>query len=141
MQRYLTHDLIQSLIVFQAVLLLIIWSNVIIFHRARPHKPPEQKPYVSILIPTRNEEENIARRVRSLLAQDYPTFEILVLNDQSSDATPAILSQLAANEPRLAVLAGKAPPEDWIGKNWACHQLAGQAHGAFLFFTDADTVY
>lgn len=141
MERYLTHELIQNLIVFQAVLLLIIWSNLMILHQARQHKPPEQKPFLSILIPARNEEMNIARCVRSLLAQDYPTFEILVLDDQSNDSTPDIIGKLAANEPRLTVLAGKALPEDWIGKNWACYQLAGQARGGLLLFTDADTVY
>lgn len=141
MQGYLTHDLIQNLIVFQAVLLLIVWSNFIILRQARQNKPPEQKPFLSILIPARNEEVNIARCVCSLLAQDYPTFEILILDDQSTDTTPAILSRLAVNEPRLTVLAGKALPEGWIGKNWACYQLAGQARGELLLFTDADTVY
>jgi chlorobactene glucosyltransferase len=100
MQRYATHDLIYILIVFQAVLLLIVWSNWIILRRARQHKIPEKKPYLSVLIPARNEETNIARCVHSLLVQDYPNFEILVLDDQSDDATPEILCRLAAHEPR-----------------------------------------
>jgi len=141
MQRYLTHDLIYILIVFQAVLLLIVWSNWTILRRARQHKLPEKKPYLSVLIPARNEETNIARCVHSLLAQDYPGFEILVLDDQSDDATPEVLCRLAAHEPRLTALAGQALPEGWIGKNWACHQLARQARGELLLFTDADTVY
>jgi chlorobactene glucosyltransferase len=141
MQRYATHDLIYILIVFQAVLLLIVWSNWIILRRARQHKIPEKKPYLSVLIPARNEETNIARCVHSLLVQDYPNFEILVLDDQSDDATPEILCRLAAHEPRLTALAGQALPEGWIGKNWACHQLARQARGELLLFTDADTVY
>ncbi len=139
MEVYLTHSLVQHLIIFQAILLLIILSNTWFLHRARRHAPPRVFPTVSILVPTRDEEENIAACIGSLLAQDYPSFEVIVMDDQSSDATRSILEQIAGSEPKLKVLAGSPPPEGFSGKNWACVQLARQAQGELLFFTDADT--
>jgi chlorobactene glucosyltransferase len=104
-----------------------------------------EAPLVSIMVPARNEAANIARCVRSLLAQDYPNFEVLVLDDNSTDATSAIVEMLTlpADDPRqrLQVLRGKELPEGWLGKNFACHQLYEAARGAFLLFTDADTVH
>lgn len=96
---------------------------------------------LSILVPARNEEKNIGRCIQSLLAQDYPSFEVLVLDDQSNDGTLAILRQMAESQPKLKVLTGSPPPEDQSGKNWACSQLARQARGDLLLFTDADTFY
>jgi chlorobactene glucosyltransferase len=139
--NYFTHDLIIHLIFFQLVVLVVILSNLIILHRARRHAPPEDLPMVSILVPARNEEQNIGRCIRSLLAQDYPSFEILVLDDQSNDGTLAILRQMAESQPKLKVLAGSSPREDQSGKNWACSQLARQVQGDLLLFTDADTFH
>lgn len=139
--NYLTHDLIIHLIFFQLVVLVVILSNLGILHRSRKHAPPADFPMVSILVPARNEKQNIGRCVRSLLAQDYPSFEVLVLDDQSNDGTLAILNQIAASQPKLIVLTGSPPPEHQSGKNWACSQLAHQAQGDLLFFTDADTFH
>ncbi len=101
----------------------------------------ETAPLVSILVPARNEAANIEKCVASLLAQDYPNFEILVLDDNSEDTTPALVTRLIAENPtcRLSLLHGEALPDGWYGKNFACHQLAQAAKGAFLLFTDADT--
>lgn len=139
MSNYLAHALIFHLIVFQGVILLVILSNIRILHHSRGHIPPSVFPMVSILVPARNEEQNIASCVRSLLAQDYPFFEVLVLDDRSEDGTGSILEKLAGSQPGLRVLQGAAPPGDLPGKNWACSQLARQAQGDLLFFTDADT--
>lgn len=141
MINYLTHDLIIHLIYFQLAVLAVVLSNLVILHRARKHAPPDNLPMVSILVPARNEEQNIGRCIRSLLAQDYPSFEVLVLDDQSTDGTLAMLNQIADSQPNLKILIGSAPPEDQSGKNWACSQLAGQAQGDLLLFTDADTVH
>ncbi len=140
MVEYLTQTLISGLIGFQLVLLLIILSNIWITHHIRRHSPPAQYPEVSILVPARDEERGIARCVESLLAQDYPSFEVIVLDDQSSDATREILEKIAVVEPRLRVLEGEPPSAHQMGKSWACTQLARQAKGELLFFTDADTV-
>jgi len=98
------------------------------------------------LIPARDEAHSIERCVRSLVAQTYEQLEILVLDDHSSDATTAIVQSVIDELPvqqrgRLRLLQGKALPSGWGGKNFACHQLAQQASGEYLFFTDADTVH
>jgi chlorobactene glucosyltransferase len=105
--------------------------------------PLQDAPRVSILIPARNEELSIGPCVRSLLAQDYPAWELIVLDDQSSDATPQLLDELGVQSGtrRARRISGKALPPGWVGKNWACHQLAQAATGDFLFFTDADTTH
>jgi chlorobactene glucosyltransferase len=95
---------------------------------------------VSVLIPARNEERSIASCVRSILAQDYPFFEVLVLDDQSSDGTRAILEKMAISNPALRILHGEPQSGNQVGKNWACSQLARQAQGELFFFTDADTL-
>lgn len=102
---------------------------------------PEPPPLVSVIVPARNEEGNIAACVRSLLAQEYPNLEVIVLDDRSTDRTGAILAGLVATDPRLTVLAGAPLPEGWVGKCWAVHQAAQRARGDWLLFTDADTVH
>ncbi len=140
MVDYFTHDLIFHLIIFQAIILLIVLSNIWITRRVRHHPHPSAFPMVSILIPARNEERSIAGCVRSILAQEYPSFEVLVLDDQSSDGTRAILEQMAISHPALRIIHGEPPSGNQVGKNWACSQLARQAQGELFFFTDADTL-
>jgi chlorobactene glucosyltransferase len=139
--RYLIHDLTYHLIAFQAVLLLIALTNALALHRTRRHAAPQRLPKISILVPARNEEANIERCVRSLLSQDYPCFEVLVLDDESTDGTRVVLESLADRESRLKVLDGQPLEPGWLGKNWACAQLAMRAAGELLFFTDADTCH
>jgi chlorobactene glucosyltransferase len=141
MVEYFTHDLVIHIIIFQTIILLVILSNIWFFRQARKHDTPSVFPMVSILVPARNEEMNIASCVRSLLAQDYPSFELIVYDDQSTDTTRSILEQIAREQPKLKVIIGNPLPEDRLGKNWACAQLARQASGDLLLFTDADTIY
>jgi chlorobactene glucosyltransferase len=98
-------------------------------------------PALSIVVPARNEERSIERCVRSLLAQELADFEVIVVDDRSTDATPAILARIAAEDPRLRVLGGAALPAGWVGKPWALHQGALVARGAWLLFTDADSYH
>ena len=138
---YFTYDLILHLITFQTVIFLIFVSNVLIIRHTRRHTPPDVFPKVSILVPARNEEINIAKCVQSLLALDYPDFEILVLDDQSSDHTRSILEKISSSDSKLKVFDGAPPSGDQVGKSWACSQLARRAQGELLFFTDADTFH
>jgi chlorobactene glucosyltransferase len=100
-------------------------------------------PKLSILVPARNEAASIARCIRSLINQDYPNLEIIVLDDNSEDATEAILESIAREDmgKRLRLVSGQPLPGGWLGKNWACHQLVQYADGDYLLFTDADTVH
>ena len=98
-------------------------------------------PPVSIVVPARNEERSIERCVRSLLAQTAADFELLVVDDNSTDRTREILDRLAREDSRLRVIAGAPLPAGWVGKPWALHQGAAVARGDWLLFTDADSVH
>lgn len=113
--------------------------NSVVLPRLRPMNAPSPAPFVSILVPARNEAAVIARIVTSLLAQDYPNFELIVLDDNSTDDTRTLAQQASANHPRFTLISGQALPDGWLGKNWACHQLSQVAKGDILLFTDADT--
>src|ERR671926_464293 len=98
-------------------------------------------PKVSIILPARNEEKHIAKCLDSLLNQDYPTFEIIAVNDSSTDRTKVIMQQYAARDPRILIVDLVSKPEGWAGKNWACFQGYLKSTGDVLLFTDADTVH
>jgi len=131
---------IQSAIVASLVVLLIIaLANMRYLRRLYSYPAPPAWPRCSVLVPARNEEDNIARCTGGLLAQDYPDFQVIVLDDNSTDRTWQILQGLAANDPKLMLIKGKPLPDDWLGKHWACHQLAQVADGELLVYVDADT--
>lgn len=112
-------------------------SNLIFFPHLRALSViNKQTPRVSVLIPARNEAAVIQQTLKMHLAQTYPNFEVLLLDDQSDDGTGDLARAL--NDPRLRVLNGTPLPEGWLGKNWACQQLASAAVGEILVFTDAD---
>ena len=113
----------------------VVW-NVRVVRRPPPRHWAADAPLVSVLVPARDEEASIAACVDALLAQDYPSLEIIVLDDDSTDSTAA----LAGRHPRVHVVAGAPRPTGWTGKNWACHQLAVRARGEVLCFVDADTL-
>ncbi len=95
---------------------------------------------ISVCVPARNEQRNIAACIEAILQQTYPVFEVIVVDDGSSDHTGAILSTLKQQSPRLRVVNGTALPTGWAGKPYALHQAAGIASGVWLCFVDADTV-
>ena len=104
-------------------------------------KIPRNAPMVSILIPARNEEEKIAKCLESLCKQDYPGYEILVLDDNSTDDTAAVVQKLASVNKCLRLISGAPLAAGWSGKNYACYQLAKEAKGDWLLFVDADTIH
>ncbi|CAG0930428.1 chlorobactene glucosyltransferase [Thermoflexales bacterium] len=132
-------DHVGGIVVFLTILLLISLVNLLTLKRLGQFSPPSRFPRVSLLLPARNEARNIEACTRSLLGQDYPDFEVIVLDDESTDGTGEILRRLAPEEARLRVIQGLPLPAGWLGKNWACHQLAQAATGDYLLFTDADT--
>jgi chlorobactene glucosyltransferase len=124
-----------SLLVFLGILL----RNLLDLPRL-PDESCGGMPMVSILVPARNEERHIRQCIESLLVQDYANFEVIVLDDNSTDETWAALKELAGRAgAKLTLLRGKPLPDGWHGKAWACQQLAEKAKGVLLLFTDADT--
>jgi len=121
----------------------------------KPVPPPQDAPLISICVPARNEERNIRACVESLLAQDYPNFEVIVLDDRSTDGTLDILRELAMESlsslsvqehtltgtraPVLHIIHGSELPSGWTGKPHALHQASAAARGEWLCFVDADT--
>lgn len=98
-------------------------------------------PRVSIILPARNEERYIRRCIDSLIKQDYPDFEIVLVNDESSDKTLEIMNEYQNSYPDIKVLSVNRPNDDWIGKNWACYQGYLKSNGNLLLFTDADSYH
>jgi len=98
---------------------------------------------VSVLIPARNEEENLEKCLESLLVQTYTNYEVIVLDDQSTDRTWEIITGYAKRCPELIrAVKGKPLPRDgWNGKPFAMQQLSEYARGDYFLFTDADTVH
>jgi len=95
---------------------------------------------VSVVVPARNEARNLPGLLASLAAADYPDFEIVVVDDRSTDGTRELARRAARGNARaLTVVEGRELPEAWLGKPWACHQGAEAATGDLLLFTDADT--
>jgi chlorobactene glucosyltransferase len=100
--------------------------------------PSISGPLVSVIIPARNEAATIATVVDSVLRSTYRPFELLVVDDRSTDSTVRVIQGLKADA-RLRMVAGEELPEGWYGKPWACYQGYRQAGGELLLFTDADT--
>jgi len=99
-------------------------------------------PLVSVLVPARNEQHRIlADCIRSILAQDYGSFEVIAVNDRSTDATGAILETLAKSDDRLRVIEGEEPPAGWLGKPYAMEQAFNHARGEWILATDADMIF
>jgi chlorobactene glucosyltransferase len=130
-----------------AVFALAVWLlaliqtlvNLRLTPRINPNQSPRDSPLVSIVVPARNEAHVIERSVRAFLAQDYPNFELIVVNDRSTDATGEILRGI--DDPRLTVIDGVETPEGWLGKTWALEQGSARARGELFLFADADLIY
>ena len=135
-------ELVTFISVFLTEILFIVLWNMWVFRKLNYKQLPANKlPFISVLIPARNEERSIRKCVESLLMQDYPDFEIIVLNDNSEDNTLNILKEIQITQPKLRVINGSTLEEGWTGKNFACHQLYSQSKGEYVLFSDADTVH
>lgn len=122
--------------------LVNLWLNLRNLKTPRPGaRVPRPAPLISVMVPARNEAKNIGACLESLMRQDYPNFEILVLDDNSTDATAAIVAGLAALDSRIRLFRGEPLPKDWAGKPHACHQLSRHARGEWFLFVDADTTH
>jgi cellulose synthase/poly-beta-1,6-N-acetylglucosamine synthase-like glycosyltransferase len=112
-------------------------------HRLRrpPVEPARVPECVSVLLPVRDEAQRVEACLRTLMSQRLVAdLEILVLDDQSSDATLDIARATASGDRRVRIWTGSPLPDEWLGKPHACHQLAGAARGSVLVFVDADVL-
>ncbi len=98
-------------------------------------------PLVSIIVTAKNEEQLIESCVVSLLAQTYSNFEIIVMDDSSTDGTAKIVSKLASNSALLRLVQAGPKPEGWVGKSWPCWRGFQEAKGDYLLFVDADSTF
>src|ERR1700736_173985 len=131
-------------ILVSGILLIQFILTLLLLPRLRPEAPSAATPSVSVLVPARNEAPRIRACLESLIAQNYPSLEIVVLDDESQDATPEIVRSLGFSTDPGSIrrlLTGEPLPWGWTGKSWACQQLAEAASGEYLLFTDADTVH
>ncbi|NDA25235.1 MAG: glycosyltransferase [Verrucomicrobia bacterium] len=122
-----------------SLLLLNYLLNLKVFRFPDILPPHDPAPLISVMIPARNEEQRIRPCLETLTSSNYPSFEILVLDDHSTDGTAEIVRQHSQGDSRVHLISGQELPSGWTGKAWACHQLAARAKGEYLVFVDADT--
>jgi len=140
----IVHTWLWFSILVSGILLIQFILNVLLLPRLRPGNSSARTPRVSVLVPARNEAPRIRACLESLIEQNYPALEIIVLDDESRDATAEIVRAVGFSsdpESNRLLLSGAPLPAGWTGKSWACHQLAEAARGEYLLFTDADTVH
>lgn len=99
---------------------------------------PSAVPSVDIVLPVRDEERNLLDALHSQLAQDYPCYRMIVVDDASQDRTLPLARSVEATTDRLTVVEGLPLPPGWVGKSWASHQGAIHGEGEWILFTDAD---
>ena len=130
-------SLVALIAAFHVVKLGGIVVNLVMFPVLRVGQgTPGGRPAMSVLVPARDEAHRLPAALAGLRMQEAA--EILVLDDESADATASVVEQAAATDPRVRLLRGAPLPAGWTGKNWACQQLADAARGELLVFCDAD---
>ena len=114
----------------------------LIFSSKIPKSVHTSNDLVSVAIPVRNEEANIEKTLQSIINQDYKNIEILIYNDFSTDNTQQIIEKYEQIDSRIRLITPVTLPNDWLGKNFACYNLAQHAQGKYILFLDADvTIY
>jgi hypothetical protein len=109
------------------------------FHyRPLAKRTPGNAESISVLIPARDEERNIRATLEAVLASQGVAFEVIVLDDHSTDGTANLVSELATYDARVRLEAAPSLPAGWCGKQHACHVLARLARHPLLVFIDAD---
>ena len=130
---YLAFTTISSLYI-----LIVSIVNLWFFRTQSRIVPLKKTPFVSIIIPARNEENDIENCILPLLNQDYPNYEILIIDDQSTDSTWQILEKLKEKSSLIQIFKSEKLPKGWKGKTHALHQLTKHAKGEIIIGIDAD---
>lgn len=125
------------IIAFSVLQLIVSLINLIVSPSVKtPH--PENRELISVMIPARNEENNILNIISDLQHQTYKNLEIIVFDDQSTDKTAELVSHMVRYDSRIRLISSNYLPQNWLGKNYACHQMSLEAKGEYLLFIDAD---
>jgi chlorobactene glucosyltransferase len=124
------------------IMLVFHFFVVLVNYLSKPYLPRagslEGQPKISILIPARNEQDNLRNILGDLKKLDYKNFEVIVCNDHSTDKTLEVLNHYGKIIPQLQYFTNEPLPDGWMGKNFACYKLAQRASGNWLLFLDAD---
>ncbi|MBI5571563.1 MAG: glycosyltransferase [Desulfomonile tiedjei] len=145
MQNYLLL-LASAILIFQACFWGFRLRDLVLFSRHVPLIDPDDEaplphdvPLVSVVVPAHNEERTLRSCLESLFNQDYPRFEVILVDDRSEDATPAIARSYSAAHANFTIVSIKHLPEGWLGKCHALNSGVRRASGEWLAFVDADT--
>ncbi len=136
-------------------LTLVLWLAALLwtFYCLRKQKPlqpnkaennnkHQNNTFVSILVPARNEAHRVLdKSIESMINQTYGNYEIIVLNDRSSDETKEILEEFESHDSKFRIIDGVELPKDWLGKPHALHQALQKASGEWIIITDADIIF
>ncbi|MGO8695147.1 MAG: glycosyltransferase [Rectinemataceae bacterium] len=131
----------RDILLVDAFFLLVAILNVAYLRLFTKAPRGGKGPFISVVVPARNEEANIEACVASLLGQDYRDYEVVVVDDQSEDGTAALVERLALSDPRVRLVKSGPLPLDWAGKQHAMAAGLRAARGELVLFTDADTVH
>lgn len=126
------------IIIILTVIQFLVALGNLISETSLPESVNESTHLVSVLIPARNEENNIGNILNDLINQKYKKIEVVVFNDQSEDKTAEIVDEFARRDSRIKIVNSDELPDGWFGKNYACHSLSKLARGQYLLFLDAD---
>lgn len=129
---------LMSMLLLRFGVVLVNWWSPVHLGAKVVKETGSSAPRVSILIPARNEAGNLPSLLRDLKNTDYPNFEIIVCNDHSTDQTLDVLESFSKGWRLLGYFDSEPLPNGWVGKNFACHQLAQKATGDWYLFLDAD---
>ncbi|MFQ5451437.1 MAG: glycosyltransferase [Nitrospinaceae bacterium] len=136
------HTMTAIQFILAAGVVVYLTLNMLHLVRVRPARGPlPSHPFVTVCVPARDEERDIRTCLTSLLAQDYPRFEVIAVDDNSTDATGEIIRSLAEKHSNLVFVEGSPLPPGWLGKPHALHQAQKRGRGDYLLFTDADVVF
>ena len=151
---YFNHEFVTLMaalgILVIALAISVTWSYFLLYMVKSFRESPKLQQYaqpsngvfprVSVIVPARNEEDYISGCLDSLIKQDYPNFEIILMDDSSEDRTWEIMQKYTAKYNGLIKSLRAGPrPHGWVGKNWACYRGYILSRGDLLLFTDADT--
>ncbi len=125
------------IIAFTGIQFLVALVNLF-FREVLPKSGSGFSDLISVLIPARNEEENIGNILNDLINQEYQNIEIIVFDDQSNDRTREITEEFIHRDNRISIISSDGLPDGWLGKNHACHTLSKYSNGSFMLFVDAD---